>query len=193
MYDFAEDPDKGFYIVDTDGEPEFRWVPIEPMHLMKQVVVRSDRRRPPAWYGGRVLEEVEGFVGELRRAGKQGYIRVRVEGGLSEGFPSDVPLEDVDGLKGSEPLLLWVDADTMNLDLPPMAVRPQRDRVDVAEFFRGFGEFADEIKEMHRRVGEVLEEEASLTTGLLTPSQRAPLVSEWVERLEGRRFREGEP
>ena len=193
MYDFAEDPDKGLYIVDADGdEPVFTWVPIELMHHMKKVDVRSERRRPPAWYGDAINGEVESFIKELRESGKEGYLRVRVDGGLSEGFPSDIPLDAVEKLRTEEPLLLYVDVDTMNLEPPPMAVRPQRDRVDVLEFFSGFGEFAEQIREMHVRVGEVLEEDASVQTGLLTPTRRAPLVSEWVKRLEEHGFREGE-
>jgi hypothetical protein len=43
---------------------------------------------------------------------------------------------------------------------------------------------------MHLRVRETLDEQASLQTGLLTPSQRTPLVNEWVERFEGKSFRE---
>jgi len=42
---------------------------------------------------------------------------------------------------------------------------------------------------MHSRVREVLEEEASLQTGLLTPSQRAPLAEEWAKRFEKHQFR----
>jgi len=190
MYDFAEKPEKGFYIVENaDDDPEFRWVPIEPMHIMKQTVVKSDRRRPPEWYRSRIVEAVRAFVEELRKAGKPGYLKVVVDGGLSEGFPSDINLDEVERLK-REPLLLWVDVDTMELDLPPMAVRPEREHVDVEEFFSDFGEFAAKIREMHGRVKEVLEEEASVQTGLLTPSQRILLIEEWLERFEERRFGE---
>jgi len=190
MYDFGERPDKGFYLVeDADTDPAFRWVPIEPMHIMKQADVRSERRRPPEWYRGRIVEAVEAFAEELKRAGKPGYLRVAVEGGLSEGFPSDIVLDEVDQMRRGEPLLLWVDVDTMDLDLPPMIVRPEREALDVAEFFSDFGEFAAEIREMHGAVRDVLEEEASVQTGLLTPSRRAPLVADWLRRLEGRRFR----
>ena len=52
------------------------------------------------------------------------------------------------------------------------------------------GEFAEEISEMHTQVREALEEQASATTGLLTMSQRAPLVEEWVKRFEIIKFRE---
>ena len=191
MYDFGEGPEKGFYLVnDADSDPIFRWVPIEPIHVMRRAVVRSERRRPPEWYRVRIVEAVEAFVEELRRAGKHGYLRVVVKGGLSEGFPSDIALDEVERLK-EEQLLLWVDVDTIELDLPPMAVRPEREELDVAEFFSDFGEFAGEIREMHGMVREVLEEEASVQTGLLTPSRRAPLVAEWLRRFEGRRFGEG--
>jgi len=193
MYDFGERPEKGFYLVEgADAEPAFRWVPIEPMHVMRRVEVKSERRRPPEWYRGRIVEAVEGFVEELRRAGRQGYLRVAVEGGLSEGFPGDISLDEVERLRREEPLLLWVDVDMMDLDLPPMAVRPEREHMDVAEFFSDFGEFAGEIREMHGMVRDVLEEEASVQTGLLTPSRRAALVAEWLKRFEGRRFRGAE-
>ncbi len=46
---------------------------------------------------------------------------------------------------------------------------------------------------MHTRVREALEEQASATTGLLTATQRAPLVEECVERFEARKFREEAP
>jgi DNA repair exonuclease SbcCD nuclease subunit len=193
MYDFAESPDKGFYICEAGGgEPEFTWVPIEPMHAMKQTVVESDRKREPPWYAERILGQVEAFREELRKAGKQGYLRVRVQGGLRNGYPGDIDLARVNELVESEPLLLWVDIDTLRLEMPLLAGVPERGRVDVREFFSGLGEFSEDVGEMHSRVREALEEEASLQTGLLTSSQRAPLVREWVERFEARRFREAE-
>jgi DNA repair exonuclease SbcCD nuclease subunit len=191
MYDFAERPEKGLYIVDAgEGDPEFTWIPIEPMHLMKQERVEADRMRDPAWYRDQILSRVEDFVAELEKAGKPGYLRIRVEGGLRDGFPSDIDLSGVVQRVESEELLLWVDVDTLRLELPLIAGLPEREQVDVAEFFSGFGEFAEEIKEMHLRVRETLDEQASLQTGLLTPSQRTPLVNEWVERFEARSFRE---
>ena len=194
MYDFAENPEKGFYIVDTDGdEPKFTWVPIEPMHAMKQVRVEADRRREPTWYRDRIVEEVESFRGELAKAGKEGYLRVRVQGGLRDGYPGDIDLRPVEDLVSSDPLLLWVDVDTLRIEMPLLAGVPERELVDVREFFSAMGEFAEDISEMHGRIRETLEEEASLQTGLLTPSQRAPLVREWVERFEKRSFREEEP
>ena len=194
MYDFAESPDKGFYICEAGGgEPEFTWVPIEPMHVMKQVRVESERRREPSWYGEAILSEVEAFRRELKEAGKPGYLRIRAEGKLSSGYPGDIDLSPVGRLVESDPLLLWVDVDTLRLEMPLLASVPERERVDIREFFAGFGEFAEDIGEMHSRIRETLEEEASLQTGLLTPSQRAGLVKEWVERLEARSFREAEP
>ena len=190
MYDFAEGTEKGFYILDYDGiEAAFRWISIEPMHLMKQVDVKPERRQSPEWYRSRITEAVKGFVEELKRAKKHGYIRVAIKGELSEGFPSDITLEEVEAIRKAQPLLLWVDVDTMGLDIPPMAIRADHDQVNIAEFFSTFGEFAGDIKEMHVRVKEALEEEASVQTGLLTPSQRTPLLEEWLRRFEESSFR----
>jgi hypothetical protein len=83
--------------------------------------------------------------------------------------------------------------ETMRLDMPPMAARPERTSGDVAEYFRDFGEFSADIRDMHRRVKEALENEASEQTGLLTPTGRTPFVTDWVERFEARRFKEAEP
>jgi len=187
MYDFAEAPDKGFYIIEHGDQPVFTWEPLEPLHHMRQVKVGSDHRRPPSWYGERVTAEVDSFLKLLRETGKPGYIRLRLEGGLSEGFPSDIPYN-----LPEDPLLLWVDVDTMRMELPPLTVRPQRDRVDVKEYFSSFGEFSEDIREMHRKVGDALEEDASSTTGLLRPSQRVPFISEWVKRFEDHAFKEEE-
>jgi len=188
MYDFAENPDKGFYFVDTDG-PRFEWVPLEPMHFMKQVKVEANRQRPPEWYMAGIRDAVEGFVEELKQAGKQGYLRVCVSGRLSEGFPSDVSSREAEEMMEREPSLLWIDIETMRLDLPPMAARPDRASRNVAEFFGEFGEFSADIREMHQKVKDALENDASEQTGLLTPTSRSPFVSEWVERFKSRRFR----
>jgi DNA repair exonuclease SbcCD nuclease subunit len=184
MYDFAENPEKGFYVVDTDPEPKFTWVPIESMHMMKQATVESSRRRAPDWYSDRILEEVESFRKALAESGKEGYLRIRVQGLLEGGYPGDIDLTPVSALIEGDPLLLWVDIDTLRLELPLTAGVPEREVIDLREFFSDFGGFADEVGSMHARVREVLEEEASLQTGLLTPSSRAPLVKEWVERFE---------
>ena len=193
MYDFGERPEKGFYIVDHGEEPEFTWVPIEPLHHMKQARIDSDRRRNPAWFSKRILEEVELFRAELEKAGKEGYLRIRVRGPLRDGFPGDIDLEPVTRLTQEDPRLLWVDVDTLGVEMPLVAGAPEREQIDVAEFFAPLGEFAGEIGEMHTRVREALEEQASATTGLLTATQRAPLVEEWVERFEARTFREEDP
>jgi DNA repair exonuclease SbcCD nuclease subunit len=187
MYDFAESPDKGFYIVEHGDKPEFRWVPLEPLHYMKQVDISSDRRRPPSWYSERVAKEVDQFLIILKESGRPGYLRLRLEGGLTEGFPSNIHYSQPD-----DPLLLWVDVDTMKMELPPLMVRPQRDRLDIKEYFSIFGEFSGDIQEMHRKVGEALEEKASTTTGLLRPSQRLQYITEWVKRFESRTFKEEE-
>lgn len=190
MYDFGEKTDKGFYIVeDAEANTEFRWIPIEPMHIMRQIPVRSKKRRSPDWYRSSIIKAIGEFVEELRRAGKPGYLRVPVEGDLSEGFPSDISLDEVECLVEAEPLLLWVDVDTMDLEIPPLKSLPEGEELEVAEFFSDLKDFADDIQEMHEWVREVLEEEASVQTGLLTPSQRAPLIAEWIKRFEGRRFR----
>jgi DNA repair exonuclease SbcCD nuclease subunit len=193
MYDFGERPEKGFYIVDHGEEPEITWVPIEPLHLMKRARIDTDRRRNPTWFSGRVLEEVELFMAELERAGKKGYLRVRVQGPLRDGFPGDIDLEPVTRFTQDNPNLLWVDVDTLGVEMPLVAGIPEREQIDVAGFFAPLGEFAREIGEMHSLVRETLEEQASATTGLLTATQRAPLVEEWVERFEARKFREEDP
>jgi DNA repair exonuclease SbcCD nuclease subunit len=190
MYDFGERPEKGLYIVDHGEKPKFTWVPIEPLHLMKRARIGSERRRNPAWFSSRILKEVELFRSELERVGKEGYLRVRVRGPLRDGFPGDIDLEPVTRLTQDDPNLLWVDVDTLGVEMPLVAGAPEREQIDVAEFFAPLGEFAGEIGEMHTRVREALEEQASATTGLLTASQRAPLVEEWVERFEERKFRE---
>jgi len=187
MYDFAETPGKGFYIVEHNDKPEFTWVELEPMHIMKQSVITSERRRPPEWYAEKVKSEVDGFLKKLRESGKPGYIRIKLEGDLSEGFPSDIILDIPE-----DPLLLWVDVDTMKMELPALTIRPQKDHIDVKDYFSGFGEFAEDIREMHVMVGDALEEDASSSTGLLKPTQRVPYINEWVKRFENRIFREAE-
>jgi hypothetical protein len=152
--------------------------------------IDSERRRNPAWFSGKILEEVELFRAELERAGKQGYLRIRVRGPLRDGFPGDIDLEPVTRLTQDDPSLLWVDVDTLGVEMPLVAGVPEREQIDVAQFFSPLGDFAAEIGEMHTGVREALEEQASATTGLLTGSQRAPLVEEWVERFEARKFKE---
>ena len=192
LYDFGEEPPKGLWLVDVDegSEPQFRWVEVEPMHHMRQVRVKSERRRPPSWYQERIMEAVKEFRGELERLGKEGYLRVVVSGGLSEGFPADIDLSGVEEMCREDPRLLYVDVDTMDLELPRLRLPYERERIDVAEFFKDFGDFAQEISEMHAKVREALEEGASVQTGLLSPSQRRPLIEEWLKRFRERSFRE---
>jgi hypothetical protein len=67
------------------------------------------------------------------------------------------------------------------------------ENTDVAQYFRDFKGFAEDIREVHGRVREALEEEASTKTGLLTATQRAEFISEWISRLEAKTFREAKP
>ena len=192
LYDFGEEPPKGFWLVDVDAgsEPQFRWVEIEPMHLMRKLEVEGKGRNPPSWYQEKVLGSVKAFQDELRRTGKAGYLRVVVSGELSEGFPSDIDLSGVEAMRKEEPRLLYVDVDTMELEVPRLGFTFERERIDVAEFFKDFGGFASEISEMHAKVREVLEESASVQTGLLPTSQRVPLIDEWLRRFRERSFGE---
>ncbi len=186
VYDFAEEPEKGFYIVDTEG-PKFSWVPIEPLHLMQQAKVGTQRAMAPKWYEAEAIKTLRGFIDGLHSAHKQGYIRIKLEGTLSEGWPTDVS-EDRIREAAKDDLLLWVEVDTLELNLPPSVARPMAENTDVAEYFRGFGGFAEDIREVHGRVREALEEEASTKTGLLTATQRAEYVADWVRRFEAKKF-----
>jgi hypothetical protein len=62
------------------------------------------------------------------------------------------------------------------------------ENTDVAEYFRDFGDFAEDIREVHGRVREALEEDASTKTGLLTATQREQFIVDWVRRFEARGF-----
>jgi len=188
VYDFAEDPEKGFYIVETEG-PKWSWVPIEALHVMKQAKINNERGADPKWYENEAIKTLRGFAGELHILHKQGYIKIKLEGTLSEGWPTDV---NEDRIRDAvpDPLLLWVDIDTLELNLPPSVARPMAENTDVAEYFHDFKSFAEDIREVHSRVREALEEEASTKTGLLTATQRAEFISEWVHRLEDKTFRE---
>jgi DNA repair exonuclease SbcCD nuclease subunit len=190
MYDFGERPDKGFYIIEHSEEPQFTWIPIEPLHHMKQVQINTDRRRTPKWFSQRILEEVTLFISELEKVNKAGYLRIRVRGSIVDGFPGDIDLEPINQLIQDNYSLLWVDINTLGLEIPLLAGVPEREQIDINEFFSALGEFALEIGEMHSRVRETLEELASVTTGLLTASQRIPLIHEWVDRFEARTFKE---
>ena len=190
MYDFGEHPEKGFYIIDHGEAPKFTWIPLEPLHFMKRARIDSERRQTPAWFSRRVLEEVNLFRSDLKRTGKEGYLRIRVRGPLRDGLPGDIDLDSVNRLIHDDPSLLWVDVDTIGVEIPLVARAVEQEQIDVATFFAPLGEFAGEITKMHTRVREALEEQASATTGLLTASQRVSLVEEWVGHFEARKFRE---
>lgn len=194
LYDFGEEPPKGFWLVDVDAgsEPQFRWVEIEPMHKMRKMEIEGKGKAPPSWYQEKVLEAVRAFLKELRETRKSGYLRVVVRGELSEGFPSDIDLSGVEAARKGESGLLYVDVDTMELEVPRLGFALERERIDIAEFFKDFGGFAAEIGEMHAKVREVLEESASVQTGLLPQSQRIPLIEEWLRRFRERSFGEEE-
>ncbi len=186
VYDFAEEPEKGFYIVDTDG-PKWTWIPIEPLHVMQQVKIGTQRTMAPKWYEAEAIKTLKGFVSVLHASHKQGYIRIKLDGTLSVGWPTDVSEDRIRDAAKDE-LLLWVDVDTLELNLPPSVARPMAENTDVAEYFRDFGAFAEDIREVHGHVREALEEEASTKTGLLTATQRAEYISDWVYRFEEKKF-----
>ena len=188
VYDFAEDPDKGFYIVDTEG-PHFTWIPIEPLHIMKQAIISNQRRAPPAWFEERARSELMSFIKELEANKKQGYLKIKLEGSLSEGWPSDIREEYIREITKENPLLLWMDLDTLELNLPPEIATSTSEGTDVSVYFKEFGEFADEIRLIHGKVRDTLEEEASTRTGLLTGTQREHFVVDWIRIFEARRFR----
>jgi DNA repair exonuclease SbcCD nuclease subunit len=189
MYDFAESPVKGFYIIDHSEEPEFNWIPIEPMHIMRQENITAEKRRSPQWFNDKIKEKVNLFKSSLKKQEKPGYLRIRVRGRLKDGFLGEIDLTEVKSIIEKEPLLLWVDVDTIGVEMPILAGIIEREQIDIAEFFSQFGEFSQDIREMHGIIREILEESASVQTGLLTPSLRIPLINDWVQRFEAKKFR----
>jgi len=194
-YDFAENPEKGLYIIEHGEDPKFTWKSIEPVHIMKQVNIDSERRRLPSWYSEQILEKVELFSAEIEAAGKSGYLRVRVRGNLQKGFVSEIDQSKVDEIVKADSRFLWVDVDTLGVEMPIPIITPNGGPSSVnlqeviASFFSDFEDFAEDIGEMYVKAQEALEETASEQTGLLTTSQRGLYVDEWVARFEGRRFR----
>ncbi len=212
-YDFAENPEKGLYIIEhgedpregfgaqneqaysPSKEPVFTWKSIEPLHIMKQVNIDSERRRPPSWYTEQILEKVELFSSELATADKSGYLRVRVRGSLLKGFVNEIDQTKVDEIVKADPRFLWLDVDTLGVEMPISIITPnggsgsENLQEVIAKFFSGFEDFAEDIGEMYVKTQETLEEVASEQTGLLTASQRGPFVDEWVKRFEGHQFR----
>ena len=192
MYDFGERADKGFYMVELDGgEPRFRWVGIEPLHVMAKAVVSSPVPRSPRWFTEAISSEVRRFSEHLRRVGKAGYMKIQVDGQLSEGLPADVELLQVEREVEENPLLLHVDVDFAGLELPPLYVAGPMRHVKLEEFLKEFGDFASDVQDMYRRVMDELEEHASPRTGLLPESVRTRLVDEWLRLFRGRSFRGG--
>ena len=189
MYDFGEGPDKGFYIVELDGGgPRFRWVRLDPIHVMSRVVVSPSTPMSPGWFSEAIVREVRRFSERLKEVGKPGYLKVVVEGQLSEGLPADVNLLGVEREVEGNPLLLHVDVDFAGLELPPLYVAAPTRVVRLEEFLSEFGDFAPEVSGMYRRVVDELEEHASLRTGLLPKSVRMRLVDEWLRLFRERRF-----
>ena len=196
-YDFAENPEKGLYIVEHGEEPKFTWKAIEPLHIMKQVNIDTEKRHVPVYYGLKILEKVESFSSELEAADKSGYLRIRVRGRLQMGFVSEIDQSEVDEIVKADPRFLWLDVDTLGVEMPIAIVTPNGSssvnlQEVITKFFSGFEDFAEDIGEMYVKAQETLEEIASEQTGLLTSSQRGPFVEEWVGRFEGRRFRREE-
>ncbi|MBN1683349.1 metallophosphoesterase family protein [Candidatus Bathyarchaeota archaeon] len=192
IYDFAETPDKGYYIVDSNKQ-EFHWIPIEPYHLMKQVNIDGDKSRPPSWYEEKIIEVIMDFINELRSTKKEGYLRIKVRGKLSEGWPSDINNEYISELTQSEPNFLWFDIDTMDLEIPKETQIIKKDIADISEYFLELGDFTEVINEMHLKTRETLEEEASTLTGLLTSTQRIPLIQDWLKFFEEKKFKVEKP
>jgi DNA repair exonuclease SbcCD nuclease subunit len=189
MYDFGEKPEKGFYIVDHGAESKFDWIPIEPMHIMKRVLVETEKRQIPSWFSSKISEQIKFFSEELKKANKPGYLRIRVRGSLKDGFLGDIDLNDVRYLIKEDNRLLWVDIDTLGIEMPLLVGTYKNDKIDIVDFFSDFGDIAKDIQDMHGKIREAIEESASPQTGLLTQSQRIPFVEEWVKRMEAKRLR----
>ncbi|MBM3291712.1 hypothetical protein FJY84_03445 [Candidatus Bathyarchaeota archaeon] len=188
IYDFAETPDKGYYIIDTEKQ-DFTWIPIDSLHYMKQVKIETERNKTPSWYEEKISETLMDFINELRSTKKEGYLKIKLSGRLSEGWPSDINNEFISELIKTEPKFLWVDVDTMDIELPQETAIIQKEGVEVSNYFPGISSFSETIKEMHTKIRDTLEEEASTLTGLLTPTQRSPIIHEWLKHFEQKKFK----
>jgi predicted phosphodiesterase len=166
---------------------EFRFVPIQPTHVIRSETVETKGEvRPTQWFIQGALNSARGFAESLQD--RPGLLRIVLEG-LTDGDPFDIDsaLEPaLAEIRNSNPLLLYTELvnRVQGVAQPFTAPALGGPTEFIAEALRPLGEQLGEALQLVESVDRELEEKRSQKTGLLTDSARRPFVDRWIKILE---------
>jgi DNA repair exonuclease SbcCD nuclease subunit len=189
--DLSDDSPHGVCILELGKRVECRFIPIKPLHKIKNVVVDSEgATQQPEWFIERAVAAASQFSEQVKAEGGQGMLRIALRGFL-DGNRFDLETEverQMHNIQRENPQLLHVEIDngltevtSAGISVPEHMTREEF----LQEVFRSLGEerMAQALS-LAEEVRMALEERASDQTGLLKESDRKPFIERWLKILE---------
>jgi DNA repair exonuclease SbcCD nuclease subunit len=189
--DLSDGSPHGVCILELGKRVECRFIPIKPLHKIKNVVVDSEgATQQPEWFIERAVAAASQFSEQVKAEGGQGMLRIALRGFL-DGNRFDLETEverQMHDIQRENPQLLHVEIDngltevtSAGISVPEHMTREEF----LREVFRSLGEerMAQALS-LAEEVRMALEERASDQTGLLKESDRKPFIERWLKVLE---------
>jgi DNA repair exonuclease SbcCD nuclease subunit len=190
--DLSDDSQHGVCILKIDQNIEYKFIPIKPLHKIKNVIIDSKGAiQFPNWFIKKVIEAANQFSEQVKAEGEQGILRIALQGFLDgDRFDLQAEIEkQIQSIRKENPHLLHVEIDN---DLS----RVTSAEIDISEYMSG-EEFLQETfrtllgekrtnqaLSLADEVRMTLEEKASTQTGLLKDSDRKSYIEKWLKILE---------
>jgi DNA repair exonuclease SbcCD nuclease subunit len=187
--DLSDDSPHGVCILKLNRQAECRFIPISPLHKIKNEVVDSEGAvQQPQWFVEKAVAAAIRFSEQVRDG--QGILRIALRGFLDGSrFDLDAEVErQMQRVRGENPQILHVEVDNGLSEIKPsgISVPEHMGREEfLQEVFRSLGERRMvQALSLAEEARMALEERASAQTGLLKESDRKPFVEKWLKILE---------
>jgi len=182
--DLADVGEHGVSIIEDNS---YRFIPVEPLHDIRNSIVSSeDAVKPLEWFKSNAEAKMSSYRTELDASGKTGILRLVLKGKSEEDpFRLNVEWDSlIAKARESVPNLLHVQMENMVECVKQAFSKPFGGQDEfLTEALRPLGSLTEEAMSIAEEVEISLDEKASQRTGLLIKSDRQPFVERWMRIL----------
>jgi len=183
--DLADEGEYGVFILEKNS---YKFIPIDPLHEIRNVEVSSGgANKPLEWYRSEAERQLNSYVANIAVSNKELIIRLVVKGKSDEDpFRLDANLNELAmEAKKKQPRILHIQVENKVESVSQTLNVPLGGQEEfLLEAMKPLGSLVEDIPALMEDVEMALEEKGSGTTGLLKPSDRQSFIEKWVKMLE---------
>ncbi|MEM4246389.1 MAG: metallophosphoesterase [Candidatus Bathyarchaeia archaeon] len=183
--DLADEGEYGVSILESNS---YKFVPIDPLHEIRNLRISSGGAlKPLEWYKKETEAQLNSIAAGLSPSGKKAILRLVVEGkSMEDPFELDMELDNLAAkIREARPNILHIQLENRVESTRQAFYRPLGGQeAFLREAMRPLEGSIEKAASLVEEVEMALEEKGSQMTGLLKPSDRKPFVEKWVEILK---------